>query len=381
MRAVVYLGDHGAPKGCILSNAYFLRLASWYVSQGGLAAVTERREVMLTPLPMFHMNALGCSVVGMIITGGAVVLVDRFHARRWWRTVTDSRATIIHYLGVMPAILLQLPEENTERAHAVRFGFGAGVDAQHKRQFERRFGFSLVEGWAMTETGGGSVTSTAKETGELAPRCIGRPIAEMEWRIVDDDGRDTPLGQPGELLVRAKGADPRSGFFSGYLNDDEATEQAWAGGWFHTGDVVFQDGGGLLYFFDRKKNVVRRSGENIAVLEVEAALVTDEAISAVAVAPVPDEMRGDEVFAFIKLHRPSGDDPVARRAVALAILAKCAERIAYHKVPGYVAFVDSLPVTSTQKLQRGEIKAQAARCVAEGRALDLRDAKAKLRRG
>jgi acyl-coenzyme A synthetase/AMP-(fatty) acid ligase len=89
------------------------------------------------------------------------VPLDRFHARRWWRTVKDSGATVIHYLGVMPAILLQLETEDADTTHSVRFGFGAGVDPRHQENFERRFGFPLIEAWAMTETGAGAVTSTA----------------------------------------------------------------------------------------------------------------------------------------------------------------------------------------------------------------------------
>jgi acyl-CoA synthetase (AMP-forming)/AMP-acid ligase II len=370
-------GTSGAPKGCILSNRYFLRLAGWYVSQGGIATMADGAETVLTPLPLFHMNALACSALGMILKGGTLVPIDRFHASRWWRTVAESGATVVHYLGVMPAILLRRDEEPAERAHAVRFGFGAGVDTDEKRRFEARFGIPLVEAWAMTETGAGAVTTTAREAGPLGPRCIGRPSPGTEWRVVADDGRDVAPGVPGELLVRAAGDDPRAGFFSGYLDDPEGTEAAWAGGWFHTGDVVTHDGAGLLYFFDRKKNVIRRSGENIAVLEVEGVLATLPGIAAVAVAPVPDDIRGEEVFALV-LPRP---DASADRAAAEAIIRAAAERLSYHKLPGWIAFVEAIPVTATQKLRRGEIREAARRLMESGAALDLRPLKATLRHG
>lgn len=370
-------GTSGAPKGCILSNRYFLRLAGWYVSQGGIATMADGAETVLTPLPLFHMNALACSALGMILKGGTLVPIDRFHASRWWRTVAESGATVVHYLGVMPAILLRRDAEPAERAHAVRFGFGAGVDADEKRRFEARFGISLVEAWAMTETGAGAVTTTARETGPLGPRCIGRPSPGTEWRVVADDGRDVAPGVPGELLVRAAGDDPRAGFFSGYLDDAEATEAAWAGGWFHTGDVVTHDGAGLLYFFDRKKNVIRRSGENIAVLEVEGVLATLPGIAAVAVAPVPDDIRGEEVFALVVPRTDAGADG----ATAEAIVRAAAERLSYHKLPGWIAFVEAIPVTATQKLRRGEIREAARRLMESGAALDLRPLKATLRHG
>ena len=371
-------GTTGKPKGCVLSNFYVLHLARWYGAQGGLAEIRDGGEIAATPLPMFHMNALACSTVGMILKGGAVVPLDRFHAGRWWATVADAGATVIHYLGVMPAVLLKLPPGPADRAHTVRFGFGAGVDPDHHQAFEARFGFPLVEVWGMTEAGAGAVTTTGTGPRHVGRRCIGRLGPDMAYRIVDDADRDVAAGAPGELLVRARGPDPRRGFFSGYLKDDAATAQAWAGGWFHTGDVVRADADGYLFFVDRKKNIVRRSGENISVVEVESVLDSFDAVAGVAVAPVADAVRGEEVCALILLARgaPAG---AAATAVAQEIVARCAERLAYFKVPGYVAFVDALPVTATQKLQRGETRALAARLVADGSALDLREFKAGLR--
>jgi acyl-CoA synthetase (AMP-forming)/AMP-acid ligase II len=369
-------GTTAKPKCCVLSNDYFLRIAGWYVTQGGAAAMRDDVEVVLTPLPMFHINALGCTALGAILRGGAAVPLDRFHARRWWRTVKDSGATVIHYLGVMPAILLQLEREEADTTHSVRFGFGAGVDPRHQEMFEQRFGFPLVEGWSMTETGGGGVTTTADGPRHVGKRCIGRATPTMDYRIVDDAGVDVARRTPGELLVRQKGDAPRRWFFTEYLKDEAATAEAWAGGWFHTGDVVFEGEDRSLFFVDRKKNIVRRSGENIAVIEVEGVLMSLEAVASVAVAPVSDEIRGEEVFALI-VPREAARDP---RALAEHIASACAERLAYHKVPGHIAFVDAVPVTATQKLQRGSIKAIAAAAVGAPGTIDLRDFKAGLRR-
>jgi len=208
---------------------------------------------------------------------------------------------------------------------------------------------------------------------------MGRLTAEAAYRIVDDEDRDVPRGSPGELLVRASGDDPRRGFFSGYLKDPAATDAAWAGGWFHTGDTVRAGPDGLLFFVDRKKNIVRRSGENISVVEVEGVLDSFDEVAAAAVAPVPDEVRGEEVCALVRLARgrPAGAGEAA--AIARGIAARCVERLAYFKAPGYVAFVDALPVTATQKLQRGETRALAARMVRDGEAIDLRELKTRAR--
>ncbi len=370
-------GSTGKPKGCILSNRYMLQVAAWFLNQGGVAAMSGGEEVNLTPLPMFHMNALGCSAVGMMVLGGAVVPLDRFHARRWWASVADSRATMVHCLGVIPAILLQLPPDEAEQRHVARFAFAPAVDIRHRSVFESRFRLPIVDAWAMTETGGAAATTTAREPAGFASRCIGRPDSSMEYRIVDDSGQDAVAGAPGELLVRAAGPDARAGFFSGYLDDPDATEAAWQGGWFHTGDYVRMGEDGRLYFFDRKKSIVRRSGENIAVLEVEGVLHQLPAVEATAVTPVPDEMRGEEVFAFVIR---AADAAPPGGALAEEIVRSCASSLAYHKLPGYVAFVGTLPLSSTRKLARGEIKALAAQALADGTAFDTRDLKATLRK-
>src|SRR5581483_8291847 len=367
-------GTTAKPKCCVLSNDYFLALADWYVNQSGEGQMGDD-EIVLTPLPLFHNNALACSVTGMILKGGTVVPLDRFSARRWWRTVKDSGATVVHYLGVMPAILLQLEQEAAETAHRVRFGFGANVDPRHQEIFEARFGFPLIEAWAMTETGAGAVTTTAGGPRHVGKRCIGRMHPTVDYRIVDDAGAPVARGTPGELLVRQKGDAPRRGFFSEYLKDKGATEEAWAGGWFHTGDVVSEGDDASLFFVDRKKNIVRRSGENIAVIEVEGVLQLIDGVAGVAVAPVPDEIRGEAVMALITPREPPRDP----RATAEAIARACAQRLAYHKVPGHIAFVDTIPVTATQKLQRGVIKTLAAQAVGAPGTIDLRDFKAGLR--
>src|SRR4051812_4678554 len=218
-------GTTGKPKGCLLSNFYFLNIGQRYVEEGGLCTLRFGEERLITPLPLFHMNALACSTTAMILSAGCVVQLDRFHPRTWWREVIASRATIVHYLGVMPAILMQLPATPEDRGHRVRFGYGANANPKDHAAFEERFGFPLIEAWAMTETGGGAMVVASREPRHVGTRCIGRPRDFVEMNIAES----------GELLVRHAGADPRRGFFSGYLKDEAATEEAWRDGWFHTG--------------------------------------------------------------------------------------------------------------------------------------------------
>ena len=296
---------------------------------------------LITPMPLFHMNQLAVSTSAMILSGGCLIQLDRFHPRTWWRDVADSGATIVHYLGVMPAILLAQASESHEKKWRVRFGYGANANPKDHAAFEARFGFPLIEAWAMTETGGGALIAASREPRHVGTRCIGLPGDDLDLRIEDT----------GELLVRHAGADPRRGFFSGYLKDEEATSQAWRDGWFHTGDAVRRGPDGQLHFVDRRKNIIRRSGENIAALEVEAAMAGHPAIGQVAVIAVPDAVRDEEVMACVVLQGSYSRS----RATAISVQDWCLERLAYFKAPGHVAFVDSLPTTATNKVQKAKL--------------------------
>ncbi len=363
-------GTTGRPKGCMLPNRYYLHAGRWYAGVGGMAALRPGQERMLTPLPLVHMNAMAYSALAMVLTGGCLIVLDRFHPGSWWDSVRASRATIVHYLGVMPAMLMKAAARPDDARHAVRFGFGAGVDKALQAPFEARFGFPLLEAWAMTETGAGAVVMAHDEPRCVGTSCFGREGADVDVRLVADDGSDAGVDQPGELWVRHAGADPRYGFFAGYLKDGAATDEAWAQGWFHTGDIVRRDAQGLLHFIDRRKNVIRRSGENISAVEVEGVLNQHPAVRASAVAATPDALRGDEVLACVVTHAPLAD--AQRAALAAGIVEHALARLAYYKAPGYVAFVEALPLTASQKIQRGELKALAQALPGQPHCVDTR---------
>ena len=363
-------GTTGRPKGCRLLNGYFLAAGQWYADLGGACVTRPAQERVITPLPLNHMNAMAFSTMVVLLTGGCLVQLDRFHPQTWWQSVAQSRATVVHYLGVMPAMLLSAPAQASDRAHAVRFGFGAGVDQRNHAPFEARFGFPLVEAWAMTETGAAACVMANDEPRHVGTRCFGKPPSEMAYCLVDDQGVDVGVGVPGELWVRAQGPNPRQDFFAGYLKDAQATEEAWAGGWFHTGDLVQRDAQGLLYFVDRKKNVIRRSGENISAVEVESVLAQHPAVKACAIAATPDAVRGDEVLACVVTREAL---PAAQRAaLAQDLVRHCLDQLAYYKAPGYVAFVEALPVTLSQKVQRGQLRDVARDLPGQAHCIDVR---------
>ncbi|MFV0277774.1 MAG: AMP-binding protein [Parahaliea sp.] len=366
-------GSTGKPKACILSNDYFLFAGQWYQDIGGLAQLDDGVERLLTPLPLTHMNAMAVSTMAMIMSAGCIIQLDRFHPGSWWQSVRDSGATVLHYLGVLPAILLELPERPDDNLRGqVKFGFGAGVNPKHHARFEARFGFPLLEAWAMTESGvGGSIIANV-EPRHVGSSCFGKAPDYLEYQLVDEHKQPVARGQDGELRVRARGDNPARGFFSGYLKNPEATAEAWQDGWLNTGDVVREGPDGSLHFVDRRKNVIRRSGENISALEVEAALLTHPALSEVIATAVPDELRGDEVAACAVLapEAGSGDE-----ALAAALVAHCLDQLAYYKAPGYVLFCPALPRTASNKPRRGDIKTLARERVAAGDCIDTRHLK------
>jgi acyl-CoA synthetase (AMP-forming)/AMP-acid ligase II len=363
-------GTTGRPKGCRLSNDYFLRAGRWYAQLDGVCEVRPHQERIITPLPLNHVNAMAFSTMVVWTLGGCLVQLDRFHPASWWDSVRESGATLLHYLGVMPAMLLSAPASSADRQHGVRWAFGAGVDRRNHAAFEERFGLPLVEAWAMTETGAAACIMANHEPRQVGTHCFGKPEPFVQVRLVDDAGQDVPVGEPGELLVRSSGPDPRAGFFSGYLKDEATTEESWAGGWFHTGDVVRADAQGLLYFVDRRKNVIRRSGENISALEVESVLNQHPAVKTSAVAATPDAVRGDEVLACIVSREPV--PATEREAMARSLVDHALQRLAYYKAPGYVAFVESLPLTVSQKIQRGQLKDLARTLPGQAHCIDTR---------
>jgi crotonobetaine/carnitine-CoA ligase len=227
----------------------------------------------------------------------------------------------------------------------------------------------MIEVWGMTETG--RLFWNHQEPRRIDTRAFGRATATLEARVVDEHDREVANETAGELVVRHSAAAPRHGFFAGYLNNPEATEAAWRGGWFHTGDAVMRDADGMLYFLDRKKNIIRRSGENIAAAEVEAVLQAHAQVAQVAVIAVSDEVREEEVYACV-VPMP-GVAPTA--ALADELFEWSHARLAYYKAPGWFLFLDKLPTTGTQKVQKAQIFAAGTDPRHQSGAIDVRQKK------
>jgi crotonobetaine/carnitine-CoA ligase len=334
----------------VLSHRYELEAGRWYASAGGLASFGDGTERLYNPLPLFHVNASIFSFYCVMLRGNCQVQTDRFSPARWWTEVHQSRATVVHYLGVVVPMLLAQPPSPLDRGHRVRFAIGAGVDPQRHAEFEQRFGFPLIEIWGMTEMV--RATFDHQLPRQVGTRVFGRAMPGLEIRVVDDADRDVADGTPGEMIIRHSAETPRKDFFSGYLDDPAATELAWRGGWFHTGDIVTRAPDGRLRFVDRRKNIIRRSGENIAAAEVEAVLQAHPWVEQAAVLAVPDDVREEEVLACVVLKPGCDADPAA---AVQALFAHCVAELAYYKAPGWLWITDHIPTTSTQKIQKHQI--------------------------
>ena len=344
-------GTTGRLKGCILTNEYFHTFGESYFYAGGRLGFREEGERLYNPLPLHHANCLSISTPAMLMSGGCVIFPDRFHASTWWKDLVATKATAVQFQGIIPNILLKLPEESEERQHQVRFALCAGIEPSHHEVFEKRFGFPVVEMWAMSETG--RIITDNFEPRKIQTRSFGKESQWVEARVFDENDNELSPGNPGELVIRSNGAEPRQGFFSGYLKNEEATEEAWKNGWFHTGDAVIQDEEGFFYFLDRKKNIIRRSGENIAAAEVEACLTAHERVKQVAVIAAPDEVREEEVMACVVAKFPEDVNGTEGQAkFANELFDWCYERIAYFKAPGWVLFMDTLPLGTSAKVQK-----------------------------
>jgi len=251
----------------------------------------------------------------------------------------------------IPLFLLKAAPDRRDRDNEVRVARHVAMPPDLHRQVVQRWGFPWIEGYGITE--GNVVTSMPLEYADemTGSGSIGIPAPEVDVRIVDDSGADVPAGATGELLVRGPG------MFRGYLNRPEATEEALRGGWLRTGDLGREDERGFLYFAGRKKDVIRRSGQNLSAAEVEDALRAHPMIIDAAVVPVPDRERGEEVKAYVLLAGDAapGDLPGGK------IVEFCADRLAWYKVPRYIEYrAADFPRTPSMRVRKEVLKAERA---------------------
>jgi crotonobetaine/carnitine-CoA ligase len=304
-------------------------------------------DVIFTCLPLFHGNALWYSAYAALWAGCTLAVSSRFSASSFWDEIRATGATQFNLLGAMTNILLKAEPSPRDRDHRVRQAMVIPLSPETYRAVSQRFGVEITSLYAMTETF--AVTMFAPGDSESKGASAGRPRGTAEVSIVDDDDNALPLGEVGEICVRPR--EPGI-IMSGYYKMAEATVRETRNLWLHTGDRGRLDEDGYLYFVDRKKEAIRRRGENISAYEVEMLLARHPAVFEVAAIPVSSELSEDEVLAFVVLKQGE--------AASEEELIRFANRnMAHFMVPRFVHFLDALPKTASEKIEKYKLKVWA----------------------
>ena len=332
-------GTTGYPKGCMHDQSYWLYLAKKVVNFAGLTA----EDRLLTAQPFYYMDPQW-NVVACLMSGASLVVMKRFSPTRFWDHVLRYGVTWCN--AILANLLHKSMPEGLRERHRLRLVSCTVIPTELHRGLEEKTGVPWRANFGMTETGCDLLVPV--EAGHLVGSgCVGRPVWGREVRVVDDEDRDLPPGEVGEMLFRGVG------LMQGYYKNSEATAGAFRGGWFHTGDLVWRDEEGYVYFKGRKKDMVRRSGENISTLEVENVLTSHPGIREAAVLPAPDPVRGEEVKVYLVLVEGETPETVPPAEVA----EFCAARLAPFKVPRYYEYRDDLPRTAASgKVEKYKLK-------------------------
>ncbi|MGQ0534012.1 MAG: AMP-binding protein [Caulobacteraceae bacterium] len=321
-------GTTGPSKGCMISHNYAFNLAR----QAAASRVPD--DILWTPLPLFHFNATCAATLGTAVAGNTIVLFSRFSLSKFWPEIERTKATIAGLLGSMIPLIAQAADTpESKRCYGqLRAVGGAPFPAELQEIWRNRFGvqrcgsnaYGLTEACLMTSLPDGLTP---------APGSSGRTNEDFDVRIVDDDDNEVPPGTPGEIICRPKKAHV---MFEGYWRRPEATQSVMRNMWLHTGDIGKFDKDGFFYFVDRKKDYLRRRGENISSVEVETAFRAHEAIEDVAAHAVKSDLGEDDlkVTAILKAGAALTEEALCLWAI---------DRMPYFAVPRYIEFRAELP--------------------------------------
>jgi carnitine-CoA ligase len=306
-----------------------------YQEMFGLAA--SGRGIVVTPF--FHGNGMG-GMTSALLYGASVVFPRRFSASRFWGLVDLYRPTYLWTLSSIVNILMGRPPGPHERRHNLRVGLVLGA-AANAPAIEERFGITVVDWYGMTEAGMGTYTRLGEER---RPGSAGKRFPDSTMMIQREDGSEADPGEVGEVVFRLGTIT-----FNGYLKDEEATRAVVDDQYFHTGDLGYFDEDEYFYFVDRKKDIVRRGGENISSVEIESVMRSFPGVGDVAIVGKPDPVLGERVVAFVV---PGEDGPPDIEALRSHV----ADHLAHFKVPEAVYLIDELPRTATGKIIKKSLR-------------------------
>lgn len=305
-------------------------------------------DVLYTCLPVFHGNALWYTVYTALWAEASVALYPHFSASRFWSQVRESGATVFNCLGAMANIVWQQPPGPDDRRHDVRICMMVPTSTQLTQGFRERYGITVTSVYAMTENC--AVTVFGPDDPPEKVPSAGLVRDDVAVQIVDDDGAVLPPGAVGEIRIRP--AQPGM-TMTGYYAMPEETAATHRDGWFHTGDRGSLDTDGYLYFSDRRKEAIRRRGENVSAYEVETIVCRHPAVREAAAVPVASELGEDDVMVYLV--------PADSAAISFPeIIEFCDREMPYYMVPRYLEIIDELPKTPSEKIEKYKLKTAAA---------------------
>ncbi|ALJ21895.1 AMP-binding protein [Microbacterium sp. No. 7] len=333
-------GTTGPSKGVMCTWAQTRKGSDFLLDVVGL----EPDDAYYVPLPLFH---IGGRIVpyAMARAGGRCVVRDGFKTAEFWSDIRAHRCTVTQLMPAMARWLLAAEPRDDDADNPLDRISLVPLIAELP-EFRRRFGVQFRTGYNMTETS----TPIATAGDVLADEGFSGTCREgFDLRIADDDDRPVPVGEVGELLVRA---DEPGTLMAGYWRQPEKTVEAWRNLWLHTGDLFRMDEQGRYYYVDRKKDSIRRRGENISSIEVEQVMREHPDVDEVGVVSTPSPEGEDEVLAFVQLRAGA---PADHRALHSALL----ETMPRFMVPRYIELVDEFPRTeATLRIQKAELRAR-----------------------
>jgi long-chain acyl-CoA synthetase len=334
-------GTTGTPKGAVLSHFTLYMNADVSGRLFGFNA----SDTVVVALPLFHIFGLSSIMNICMLLGGTMSLVPRFEAGAVLELIQRDRATVFEGVPTMFFALLQAPRLDGYDLSSLRVAVsgGAPIPAETIDSFERLLNVTILEGYGLSETS--STTTFNISAAERKVYSVGKPIWGVSVQIWDDQGRSLPDGSEhvGEIVVRGPNV------MTGYHNNPEATAQAFAGGWFHTGDLGYFDLDGFLFIVDRIKDLIIRGGYNVYPREVEEAIYAHPAVAEAAVLGVPDAKMGEEVHAIVAVR-------AGQSVTAAELIEFVRQRVAAYKYPRTVEFRDSLPKGATGKILKKELR-------------------------
>jgi crotonobetaine/carnitine-CoA ligase len=333
-------GTTGPSKGSLMPQNYALFMGRVCMET---AEYTEK-DCLYNALPLFHGNAQLLSTMPALMSGARMVLAERFSASQFWPDIKKYGCTEFNYIGGVLPILLKAEPRPDDADNPLRLLFGGGCPPNLFEEVERRFGVTLLEGYGMSEIGIPLINSLK----ERKKGTCGKPAYGCEVKVVDDNGLEVGPGTAGELLIRNR--EPFSMLLE-YYKMPEKTVEAWRDLWFNTGDYLVKDEEGYFHFVDRKKDALRRRGENISSQEVESVFSGHPKVLESAAVGVKSDMAEDEVLICVS---PRPGETITPEE----LLNYAQERMAYFMVPRYVRIMESLPKTPTEKVQKAVLRDQ-----------------------